>query len=75
MGAAGALEAVVALRSMAEGLLPPSGIDPQPDPDIDADVVWGEPRAWEPGPVVSNSFGIGGFNGSVVLLPADWRSG
>ncbi|MGI8937832.1 MAG: beta-ketoacyl-[acyl-carrier-protein] synthase family protein, partial [Iamia sp.] len=74
VGAAGALEAVIALRGMAEALLPPSGIEPEPDPDIDADVVWGSPRDWEPGPVVSNSFGIGGFNGSIVLLPPDWRS-
>jgi 3-oxoacyl-[acyl-carrier-protein] synthase II len=73
VGAAGAIEAVVALRCMAEGRLPPSGIDPEPDPAITADVVWGEPRAWEPGPVVSNSFGIGGMNGSLVLLPPGWR--
>lgn len=73
VGAAGALEAVVSLQSMARGLLPPSGVAPEPDPAIDADVVWGGPRAWEPGPVVSNSFGIGGMNGSVVLLPPGWR--
>ncbi len=73
VGAAGALEAVVALRSVAEGLLPPSGTDPQPDPAVDADVVWGASRSWEPGPVVSTSFGIGGVNGAVVLLPPGWR--
>jgi 3-oxoacyl-[acyl-carrier-protein] synthase II len=74
VGAAGAIEAVVALRSMAERRLPPSGIDAEPDPTLAAaDIVWGEPRSWEPGPVVSNSFGIGGMNGSVVLLPPGWR--
>ena len=74
VGAAGAIEAVVALRSMAERRLPPSGIDAEPDPALaDADIVWGEPRPWEPGPVVSNSFGIGGMNGSIVLLPPAWR--
>ena len=29
----------------------------------------GAPRAWEPGPVVSNSFGFGGHNGCLILLP------
>lgn len=69
VGAAGALEAVVSLESMRRRLIPPSGIDAQPDPEIDADVVWDEPRPWEPGPVVSTSFGIGGVNGALVLLP------
>lgn len=69
VGAAGALEAVVALRSMAETMIPPTGIDPEPDAAIDADVVWGGPRPWVPGPVVSTSFGIGGLNAAVVLLP------
>lgn len=73
VGAAGALEAVTVIQAMGRGLLPPSGVDPQPDPQIDADVVWGEPRPWEPGPVISNSFGIGGMNGSLVILPPDWR--
>lgn len=73
VGAAGAIEAVVALQGMARSLLPPSGIDPRPAPEIDADVVWGEPRPWEPGPVISNSFGIGGMNGSLVVLPPGWR--
>jgi len=30
----------------------------------------GEPRGWEPGPVMSNNFGFGGHNGSVVIAPA-----
>ncbi len=75
VGAAGALEAVVALQSMASGVIPPSAIDAEPDPDVtaSADVVWGQPREWDPGPVVSNSFGIGGMNGTLVLLPPGWR--
>ena len=42
-----------------------------PDPEIHLDVVRGEPRAWEPGPVLSNSFGFGGHNGCLVLLPPE----
>ena len=30
----------------------------------------GEARAWEPGPTLSNSFGFGGHNGTLVLAPA-----
>jgi 3-oxoacyl-[acyl-carrier-protein] synthase II len=32
-------------------------------------VVQGEPRAWEPGPSLSNSFGFGGHNGCLVIAP------
>ena len=39
------------------------------DPALDVDVVL-EPRALDPGPTVSNSFGFGGHNGSLVLGPA-----
>ena len=73
VGAAGALEAVVVLQSFAHRTLPPSGIDAEADPAIDADVVVGGPRPWTPGPTISNSFGIGGMNGSIVLVPAGWR--
>ena len=38
-------------------------------PALEVDVVL-EPRAWEPGPTISNSFGFGGHNGSLVLGPA-----
>jgi 3-oxoacyl-[acyl-carrier-protein] synthase II len=29
-----------------------------------------DPRPWEPGPTISNNFGFGGHNGSVILAPA-----
>jgi 3-oxoacyl-[acyl-carrier-protein] synthase II len=32
--------------------------------------VRGEPRPWTPGPVLSNSFGFGGHNGCLVIVPA-----
>ena len=73
VGAAGALEAATVLACFAHRLLPPSGVEVRLDPAIDADVVVGAPRPWAPGPVVSNSFGIGGMNGSVVLVPPGWR--
>ena len=39
-------------------------VDPELPP---IDLVIGEPRPWEPGPTLSNSFGFGGHNGSLVL--------
>lgn len=72
-GAAGALEAAVVVRSFAERLLPPVAAELDPDPAIDLDLVVGRPRPWEPGPTLDNGFGIGGQNGTVVLLPPGWR--
>ena len=69
LGAAGALEAAAVLLSFAHRELPPTMGTTQVDPELDIDVVL-EPRAWEPGPVISNSFGFGGHNGSLVLGPA-----
>jgi 3-oxoacyl-[acyl-carrier-protein] synthase II len=66
---AGAIEAVIALLSMAHGLVPPVGADHEADPEVLVDVVHGAARPWEPGPVLSNSFGLGGTNGCLVLGP------
>jgi 3-oxoacyl-[acyl-carrier-protein] synthase II len=67
--AAGAIEAVLSIRSMHEGVIPSAGFDLQPDPEIDLDVVSGAPRLWSAAPVLSNSFGLGGQNACVVLGP------
>jgi 3-oxoacyl-[acyl-carrier-protein] synthase II len=68
LGAAGALEAASVLLSFVHRELPPTMGTTDVDPSLDVDVVL-EPRAWEPGPTLSNSFGFGGHNGSVVLTP------
>ena len=69
LGAAGAIEAVAVVLSIDKGLIPTAGHE-QPDPDIHLDVVSGKARPWEPGPVLSNSFGFGGHNGCLVITPA-----
>jgi len=69
LGAAGALEAASVLLSFVHRELPPTMGTAEVDPAIDLDVVLA-PRAWEPGPTMSNSFGFGGHNGSLVLGPA-----
>jgi 3-oxoacyl-[acyl-carrier-protein] synthase II len=69
LGAAGALEAASVLLSFVHRELPPTLGTTDVDPGLELDVVL-EPRAWEPGPTVSNSFGFGGHNGTLVLGPA-----
>jgi 3-oxoacyl-[acyl-carrier-protein] synthase II len=71
LAAAGAIEAVASVLSIEHRLIPPTAGYQQPDPEIPLDVVHGPPRPWTPGPVISNSFGFGGHNGCLVLLPAD----
>jgi len=69
LGAAGALEAAAVLLSFEKRLIPPTAGTSVVDPAMEIDVVVGSPRAWEPGPTVSNNFGFGGHNGSIVLAP------
>ncbi len=69
IGAAGATEAVAAVMSIEAGLVPPTANHDRTDPALAIDVVAGQPRACT-GPVVSNSFGFGGHNATVVLGPA-----
>ncbi|MDP3712420.1 MAG: beta-ketoacyl-[acyl-carrier-protein] synthase family protein [Mycobacteriales bacterium] len=68
LGAAGAVEAAAVLLSFLHRELPPTMGTRVIDPELDIDVVL-EPRAWEPGPTLSNSFGFGGHNGTLVLAP------
>jgi 3-oxoacyl-[acyl-carrier-protein] synthase II len=70
LGAAGALEAAAVLLSFEHRLIPPTAGLTDLDPAVGLDVVHGEARPWEPGPSLSNSFGFGGHNGSLVLAPA-----
>ncbi len=70
LGAAGAIEAVAVVESMRRRRLPPTAVTAQVDPDLpQIDLVLGDGRAWEPGPTLSNSFGFGGHNGTLVLGP------
>jgi len=68
LGAAGALEAAAVLLSMRHRQIPPTANTKVVDLGID--VVTGDARDWEPGPAISNNFGFGGHNGSVILAPA-----
>jgi 3-oxoacyl-[acyl-carrier-protein] synthase II len=69
LGAAGALEAAAVLGSFQHRLIPPTVGTVNVDPELGIDLVLDGPRPWEPGPTISNNFGFGGHNGSVVLAP------
>ena len=69
LGAAGALEAAAVLLSIEKSLIPPTAGTTLIDPAMNIDVVMGEPRKWTPGPTISNNFGFGGHNGSVIIAP------
>jgi 3-oxoacyl-[acyl-carrier-protein] synthase II len=67
IGAAGALEAVVAILAIRDGVVPPTINHENPDPLCDLDYVPNEAREMRVGAVLSNSFGFGGQNASLVL--------
>jgi 3-oxoacyl-[acyl-carrier-protein] synthase II len=66
VGAAGAVEAVASFLALQDGVVPPTANHERTDPEINLDVVAGSPRERQ-GPVVSNSFGFGGHNATLVL--------
>lgn len=67
LAAAGALEGVVSVLSLLNQTIPPTAGTTVVDPEIGLDVVIGEPRSAQLDVVLSNSFGFGGHNGSVVF--------
>ena len=71
LGAAGALEAVASLLTIQNELIPPTRGTQNLDPEVDLDIVLNEARPWTPGPIISNSFGFGGHNGSLVIGPVE----
>jgi 3-oxoacyl-[acyl-carrier-protein] synthase II len=71
LGAAGALEAVVCVKTLQENTLPPTINYTTPDPDCDLDYVPNRPRRVETRHVMSNSFGFGGHNATIILSRFD----
>ncbi|HLQ61846.1 MAG TPA: beta-ketoacyl-ACP synthase II [Candidatus Acidoferrales bacterium] len=67
LGAAGAMEAAACVLAIQRGMLPPTiNLDRQ-DPDCDLDYVPNHARPAEVGVAISNSFGFGGHNATVVI--------
>jgi 3-oxoacyl-[acyl-carrier-protein] synthase II len=70
LAAAGAIEAVAVALTIQHRQIPPTAGTKNVDPAFQLDLVTDGPRDWHPGPVVSNSFGFGGHNGCLVIVPA-----
>src|SRR5881392_1748056 len=71
LGAAGAVEAIATVLALEHGLLPPTINYTSPDPECDLDYVPNQSRHRNIGVAVSNSFGFGGVNVSLVLKRLD----
>ena len=69
VGGSGAVEAIVTLRSLRDGLMPPITGFGRLDPRLRIDAVAGEPRRIAPGLAITNAFGFGGSNAVLVLAP------
>jgi 3-oxoacyl-(acyl-carrier-protein) synthase len=69
LGGAGALEAVICVKTIREGVIPPTINYEFPDPECDLDYVPNQPRTAEVRIVMSNSFGFGGHNATLVFGP------
>lgn len=67
LSAAGALEGVVSVLTLRNQVIPPTAGTKNVDPAIGLDVVTGAPRPGDYDIVLSNSFGFGGHNGSVIF--------
>jgi 3-oxoacyl-[acyl-carrier-protein] synthase II len=70
VGAAGATEAVACLLAMRDGSVPPTANLERIGEEIQLDVVSGTARTVAPAPALSNSFGFGGHNATLIFAPA-----
>ena len=67
LGAAGAVEAIAVTLALQKGLLPPTMNLENPDPECDLDFVPNKPREQQVDIALSNSFGFGGHNATLVF--------
>lgn len=67
LGAAGALEAIICVQAICEGMIPPTINYQTPDPECDLDYVPNQARKAKVRYAMSNSFGFGGHNATIVL--------
>lgn len=67
LGASGAVEAIFSIMAMLHGEVPGTINYETPDPDCDLDYIPNQKRSIKPKHVMSNSFGFGGHNATLVL--------
>jgi beta-ketoacyl-acyl-carrier-protein synthase II len=70
-GAAGAIEAMVCVRAVYDGVLPPTMNYEHPDPECDLDYVPNKARETRVEVALSNAMGLGGHNGCVLVGRVD----
>jgi len=71
LGASGALEAVISVMAISKSQIPPTINFENPDPDCDLDYTPNEAREVPVDSAMSNSFGFGGHNASLVFQKCD----
>lgn len=71
LGGAAAIEAVACIRALETGILPPTINYTDPDPACDLDYVPNVARTTDPKVALSNSFGFGGHNATIIFGRAD----
>ena len=67
LGAAGALEAILCIKALQSQIVPPTMNYEIPDPSCDLDYVPNQARPAALNHVMSNSFGFGGHNATIIL--------
>ncbi len=67
LGASGALEAAICVQVLQHDILPPTINYETPDPECDLDYVPNTPRPARPRHIMSNSFGFGGHNATLIF--------
>jgi 3-oxoacyl-[acyl-carrier-protein] synthase II len=67
LGAAGAIEAIISVKSINEGIIPPTINYENPDPKCDLDVTPNQAKKKAVRNAMSNSFGFGGHNVSLIF--------
>lgn len=67
LGAAGAVEAILSIKAIEEGIIPPTINLQTPDPECDLDYVPNKARKQEVRAALSNSLGFGGHNAAIIF--------
>ena len=67
LGASGSLEAVISVLTINQGIIPPTINLNHPDPECDLDYVPNQARQAKVATAISNSFGFGGHNSTLIF--------
>jgi 3-oxoacyl-[acyl-carrier-protein] synthase II len=73
LGAGGAVEAIACVKTLETGVIHPTINYEAPDPDCDLDYVPNQAREAHPRTALSNSFGFGGHNATIIFSAWEGR--